>query len=82
MPNYLFSILFFNSKLQFKLAVFPDQPNGEKVTLLLAELNKDINVSESDDSTGLFIANCNSDICDYSSTLCFTDFSSEDYNIH
>ena len=33
--------------------------------LLLAELDEEFNVSESGDSTGLCIANCDSDICYY-----------------
>ena len=54
----------------------------ESNRLLMAELNEEFNVSESDDSTALCIGNSVSDICDYSSNLCFTDSSSEDYSTH
>ena len=54
----------------------------ESNRLLMAELNEEFNVSESADSTALCIANCDSDFCDYSSNLCFTDSSSEDCNTH
>ena len=54
----------------------------ESNRLLMAELNEEFNVSESDDSTALCIGNCDSDICDYSSNLCFTGSSSEDCNTH
>ena len=43
---------------------------------------KNLNVSESDDSAALCIGNCDSDICDYSSNLCFTNSSGEDCNTH
>ena len=54
----------------------------ESNRLLLVKLREEINVSESDDSSGLCISNCDSDICDYSSTGGFIDLSNEYYNVH
>ena len=51
----------------------------ESNRLLLVKLREEINVSESDDSSGLCISY---DICDYSSTGGFIDLSNEYYNIH
>ena len=54
----------------------------ESNRLLMAELDEEFNVSESDNSAGLCIAYCDSEICDYSSAICFTDSSDEDCNTH
>ena len=54
----------------------------ESNRLLMAKLNEEFNVYESDDSTALCIASRDSNICDYSSNLFFTDSSSEDCNTH
>ena len=54
----------------------------ESNRLPMAELNEESNVPESAVSTALCIANCDSDFCDYSSNLCFTDSSSWDCNTH